>query len=255
MALTWLGLVPKKSIELEKPANGALLNGADASQKPAIYLITGGAEITATLPGGGPMVHVEPGAKLALCGPGTPQKHYFCDWLLGFLEIPNSTITVGVGDRVLSTAAQRLSQSALIGRSPMLFGATLQDALLYRTSGVRKPELLYFVERLFGPSLKRRANPANPFVDADGAPISTHSLTSREHLEVAQINLILMKTPLVVFDLSSDLMREAMEQGFRPSEELLDSGKTVLFILPPGKDVSWAQAVIGRPLTGSVQFS
>ena len=75
-----------------------------------------------------------------------------------------------------------------------------------------------------------------------------------EHLEIAQINILLQKTPIVILDLSSELMREALEDGFRPAKELLESGKTILTILPPNKDVAWAESLLGRGFSSSVQF-
>lgn len=248
MALSWLGLAPKKN-QKPVPPQG------EHTAPPTPYLITGGAEVTAQPDINSPVIQMEAGSRIALEGMGTLQKHYFCDWILGFLDLPKAKIQISLAERALLTNVERAQHSALIGRSPMLFGSTIQDALLYRTQNVRKAELLYFVDKLFGPSLKEKSSPLNPFVDHEGNPISTSQLTSREHLEVAQINLILMKTPLVVFDLSSDLVREALEQGFRPSNELLDSGKTILFILPVEKNAAWAEEILGRKLTGTLQFA
>ena len=242
MVLTWLGLQPKQT-ELARDA-----------ERSASYLRTEGAQISAADATGLTPVTIAAGHRLALVGSDTYRKHYFCDWILGFVNVAGSTVKVTVGDTTTSEASARTKIASLLGRSPLLYGETIQESLLYRTNNVRKQELYEMIEHFYGPSLRARTSPQNPLFDENGKPIPTQILTAREHIEIAQINVILQKTPLVILDLSSELMNEALNQGFRPSRELIQSGKTIIAILPPQKDLAWAEEILGTKLTSSLQF-
>jgi hypothetical protein len=223
MVLSWLGIQPKIGEQAED---------------------VGAREGTAIMAEG--LIHtplaLKAGEMLALEGSNNHAKHYFCDGLLGFVKVKGATVAP---ENLNSTAA-------VFGRSPLLYGDTIQESLLYRTQGVRKQELYDLIGRLFGPSLRARTTPLNPLFGNDGEPVATQSLTAREHLEVAQINVILQKAPLVIIDLSSELMREALEEGFRPAAELL--ARTLIVILPPNRSAAWAELVLGRPADGCLQF-
>ena len=240
MILTWLGLAPKFRSE---PVDNSkvCLDG---------YLKTAGAKITADS-GGNAMLstlHIDAGKTIALLGSSTFHKHYLCDWLLGFVEAKNTKVSLELSNGKNTTRAvephDRAQHASVLGRSPILCGETIQEALTFRTHHVRKSELKEMVEHFFGPTLRAKTNPEARFFDRDGAPVSTHSLTAREHLEIAQINVLLQKTPVIILDLSSELMAEAMAQGFVPAPELFTSGKTVLTIVPPSRDLKWAETVL-----------
>src|SRR5262249_35192019 len=94
-----------------------------------------------------------------------------------------------------------------------------------------------------------------PLTDANGQPVATRALTAREHLEISQINVLLQNCPLVVLDLSSELMTEALSEGYRPSPALVESGMTIIALLPPGKDVAWAEQLLGARFTQSLSFA
>jgi hypothetical protein len=85
-------------------------------------------------------------------------------------------------------------------------------------------------------------------------PVPTQILTAREHIEIAQINILLQKTPLVVVDLSSPLMTHALAEGFVPCDELIRSGKTVIFIVPPGRTEEWFASKAGHKPTRVFEF-
>lgn len=221
----------------------------------ASYLITGGARIEATLPHEkASKVVVDSGGRLALLGKDLYQKHFFCDWLLGFLEVPGGKVELEVGGERLDSIKARPAIAAVLGRSPLLYGETIQESLLYRTQGVKKDDLYALVERFYGPGLRARTSPQNPLVDPNGNPVPTQLLGAREHLEVAQINVLLQKTPVVVLDLSSELMAQAISEGFRPARELFESGKTVIAILPPDADTAWVEKLTGLAFGSSIRF-
>lgn len=223
--------------------------------RPTPYLITGGAEITATdKSDAGKVFSIPAGSRVALVGDDTYRKHYFCDWLLGYVDNPDSPVTFKVGAQLHQTPASRTQVASVLGRSPLLYGETIQEALLYRTNNVRKQDLYHLIERFYGPSLRARTSPQNPLFDLNGKPVPTQVLTACEHLEIAQINILLQKTPLVVIDLSSELMNEALSQGFRPAATLFSSGKTIIAILPPGRDFAWAEAIMRHKFTAEVRF-
>ena len=242
VALNWLGFRPKtSSIETDAPAGSP-------------YLITGGAEILATDATRAEPLQLESGSRLALLGTDTFRKHYFCDWLLGYVDVPGSSVTICVGSQTVENLGDRTRLAGLLGRSPFLYGDTIQESLLYRTQNVRKQDLFHLVERFYGAGLRSRTSPENPFCDSKGKPVPTQVLNAREHLEIAQINILLQKTPIVVLDLSSDLMTQALELGYRPCAELFESGKTLIAILPPGKDLAWATEITGQRFSSQMQF-
>jgi hypothetical protein len=228
---SWLGIEPKQE-RIEAPFE---IEGLGAPGLPA--------------------VRIPARSMLALTGSDTFSKHFFCDWLMGFVEVPGSRVAIRHGSALISAAPDRTRLAAVLGRSPLLYGETIQESLLYRTREVPKKELYALIEQLYGPSLRHRTDPKNPLLDPNGKPIPTQILTAREHLEIAQINIILQRTPIVVLDLSSELMAEALAEGFRPAPLLLDGTKTIIAILPPGKDAGWAEHVLGdRPFTRSLMF-
>lgn len=241
--LAWLGIQPKQT-EHEKEA-----------ERTASYLRSSGVQISAADAAGLTPLTIGAGNRLALVGSDTYRKHYFCDWILGFVNVAGSTVKIKVGETVIGDAGHRTKIASLLGRSPLLYGETIQESLLYRTNNVRKQELYEMIERFYGPSLRARTSPQNPLLDVNGKPIPTQILTAREHIEIAQINLILQKTPLMILDLSSELMNEALNQGFRPSRELIQSGKTIIVILPPQKDLVWAEEILGTKMTSSLEFN
>lgn len=142
-----------------------------------------------------------------------------------------------------------------------MVGDTIQEAVLWRTNGVRKEALYRFVERMYGTTLRARTNPANPLVDKNLKPIPVFLLNSREHLELAEINLMLAKLPLVTLDFSSPFMHKALAEGFRPARELAESGKTLLVILPSGNQSDLSreelrtktEQMLGFKFTGTIQ--
>lgn len=242
MVLAWLGLQPKTNeASKEKTASES-------------YLFTSGAEIRAADAGGLTPLQIASGARLALVGGDTYRKHYFCDWILGFVNVPGSSVKIRLGEKTIDDAQERTRVAALLGRSPLLYGETIQESLLYRTQNVRKQDLYEMIEKFYGPSLRARTNPQNPLLDVNNKPVPTQILTAREHIEIAQINIMLQKTPIVILDLSSELMNEAINQGFRPARELVNGGKTIITILPPDKDAAWAEAILNSRLTTSLNF-
>jgi hypothetical protein len=227
----------------------------DAPRQPgARYLATEGAAIEALSELISAPLALDAGEVLALEGPNNHAKHFFCDWLLGFVKVDGGRVRIQAGKRHADSPEDRNAMASVLGRSPLLYGDTIQESLLYRTRGVRKQDLYSLVERLFGPSLRGKTSPENPLFDGNGKPIAPQTLTAREHLEVAQINVILQQTPLVILDLSSELMREALVEGFRPAPELTRSGRTLIVIVPQGKNTAWAESVLGRKFDRTLQF-
>lgn len=248
MVFNWRKALPKRNFKDQSACN------AQAKETTSPYLVTPGAELNAQGAALWPSVHIAPGAHIALIGDDTYCKHYFCDWLLGFVEIANSRVSMRIDDTVVTEARHRTNAAALLGRSPLIFAETVQEALLYRTRDVRKQDLYELIDRFFGPGLRARVNPQNPLFDLAGNPVPTQALTAREHLELTQINVLLQRTPLVLLDFSTKLMLEAIHEGFRPAPALFASGKTVLAILPPGKDLAWVEATTQQKFTSSISL-
>ena len=244
--LTWLGIDPRAYSQNEQTAGETGL---------AQWLATPGASIKAPhSPLDGP-VAIEAGARLWLTGSNASQKHYFCDWLMGFVGQGPSSVTLKFNEKSIETPSKRAECFSVLGRSPLLYGTTLRDALLYRTQNVRKNMMLELAAKCFGPSLKARAHADNPLADASGVPLTTESLTAREHLEVAQVNVLLQRTPVIVVDLSSELVNEALEEGFQFAPELTQSAKTILVILPPKLSREAAVRLLGSSFASGSELN
>ncbi|MBI2606074.1 MAG: hypothetical protein HYW49_08345 [Deltaproteobacteria bacterium] len=228
-------------------------NKANENESTSSFLITGGAEIWARTSFAAAPIHIESGSCLAITGEDAFRKNFLCDWLLGFKDLEGASIEFRLGSEAFEAPERRKQYSAILGRSPLMYGETIQEAILYRTQAVRKDALYYFMERLYGLSLKARTNPQNPLLDKNNKPIPTQILSAREHLEIAQINVMLQKTALVVLDFSSPFMRKAFAEGFRPARELFESGKTILVILPETETIQWAEDVMGLRFTGTLK--
>ncbi len=236
-------------------------NQPDENESISSFLITGGAEIWARTSATSVPIHIEGGSCLAITGEDAFRKNFLCDWILGFKDLPGASTEFRLGCEAFETSEKRKRYSAILGRSPLMYGETIQEAILYRTRAVRKDALFYFMERLYGLSLKARTNPQNPLLDKNNKPIPTQILSAKEHLEIAQINAMLQKTALVVFDLSSPFMHKAFAEGFRPARELFESGKTILAILPSTVEfekseteiIQWAEDVMGFRFTGTLR--
>ncbi len=212
------------------------------------YLITGGAEIIARSSN---EVHIEAGSVVAIEGTDSFKKNFFVDWLMGFQAVGD--VEFKLGEAHITNPEQRKALSTVLGRSAFTYGETVAEALLYRTQGVRKEALYYFIERLYGSTLRARTNPANPLVDKNNKPIPTYILNSRELLEIAQINLMLQKPALVTLDFSSPFMHKALGEGFRPAREIFESGKTVLVILPSSELRARTEEIMGCKFTATIQ--
>ncbi|MBI2606073.1 MAG: hypothetical protein HYW49_08340 [Deltaproteobacteria bacterium] len=229
----------------------------DVSSK--IPVVTG-AEILARKDEASEPIHIESGARMAIVGDAS-RKSAFCEWLAGYTQPPGGRIEFWLGAAALGSAPLRKRHSAILGRAPATYGETIQDAVLFRASNVAKKALYGFIERFYSPSLKARMSPRNPLLDREGRHVPLRSLTAREQLEVAQINVMLQRTALVVFDLSSAFFRKALAEGFRPARVLLESGKTILAILPSpcelvGNDadmVEWAAETMAFAFTGMIK--
>lgn len=217
------------------------------------FLLSPGATVKAAGPGQNEPFLIQAGSHLALTGPNSYQKHFFCDWIFGFIDLPDTHVMIDVDGTQVDIPRERTQMVSLLGRSPLLYGETVQESLNYRTQNVRKGDLLYLVEKLYGPTLKKRVDPNNPLFDKNGKPIPTHMLTAREHLEIAQINLLLQKTPIAILDFSSELMQAALEEGFVVADELLKSRRTVISVLPENTALS-ATLLTELPITTTLFF-
>lgn len=203
---------------------------------------------------------IETGSR-ALIHSGNPANlELFCDHLLGFKTVDNSNdITFTVGEETYTKIEDRKNKAAILGRSPFMVGETIQEALYYRAYNVKKMVLYYFLEKIYGPTLKAKTSPQNPLLDKNNKPIPTQTLTEKELLEISEINVMLSKLPLIVLDLTSVFMKRAMAQGYKPSKELLNSGKTILVLcedaLPADTDlITTIEVNLGTRLTSSLKI-
>ncbi len=223
--------------------------------------VVSGAEILARTAAHSEPIHIESGARMAIAGDES-RKRAFCQWLAGHAQFPGGrNIEFWLGTAALGSAPLRKRHSAILGRAPATYGETIQDAILFRASNVAKKALYGFIARFYSPSLKARMSPRNPLLDREGRHVPMRALSAREQLEVAQINVMLQRTALVIFDLSSAFFRKAVAEGFRPARVLLESGKTILTILPSPCElvsndtdmVEWAAEIMAFAFTGMIK--
>lgn len=194
------------------------------------YLHSGGIEISIKMDDDS-VFRIESGSHVVIRGTEVFQKNYLIDWFLGYQEMPHFNIEFIFNHKSVSHQEIRNNLSVLIGRSPILFGEKIQDAIFFRTKNVNKEVTMYFIEKMYGSTLKSRTNPENPFLDLNHKPIPIYNLSCREHLEIQSINAILQQSPLVVIDTTSATLNTAIEEGFKLNNILGANGKTIITIV------------------------
>lgn len=217
----------------------------------SLYLVTGGVRIWISPPSGTPPFEIEPGACVALTGTQIIKKRFFCDWIMGIRDWPDHSVLFETSQGLYFEAGERRKISGILGTNPIVHSKTLHESILFGTTGVEKNQLYTLIDQLFGPTLRAKTNPKNPLFDSQGKPILTCNLSPVELLEIAQINLILQKVSVVILDMNSPSIQEALNLGFRFAPPLFESGKTILVLTEQQNSF---ENCLGRPFTTSIQF-
>ncbi len=175
------------------------------------------------------------------------RKNDFCNTLLGLSDKP-------LYSQLEHLRLERLQISASLGYEPLSPEGNIQECLLHKTKNISKDKLYEYIDRLYSPTLKERADPKNPLCDKNGNAISTKQLSPKEQLEIAQINLLLRNPKLVVIDLSSTLMEKAIQEGFQLSRELFETGKTILVLLSPHHTILYVENLLKQKFTDVLEL-
>lgn len=169
---------------------------------------------------------------LLLRGPNDFAKALFCDLCFSYIQPESGSVS----------PSMRGSDVSFLGRSNTTYGKSLIDHL---SCGVRDDsrELLEFtVENVFTSNLKKLLSKDSPLLLKDNKKVADLDLNERDYMEIAEANLILLRRRAAIIDTTSDFYQLALEQGFRHSELLLRSGKTLFWILDDDRHIADAQA-------------
>lgn len=161
------------------------------------------------------------GSWTVLYGEDDFAKALFCDLCFSYIQ-PES----GKVHPVLKG-----TDVSFLGRSNTTYGNSLVEHL---SCGVRentKDLLEYVALRVLSERFGRHLEPRSPLEFSAGRGAREVPLDERDCLEIAEANVLLQRRKAAVIDTTSDFYQIAIEQGFRHSDELLTSGKTILWIV------------------------
>jgi len=176
--------------------------------------------------------NISQGSWMLLAGPEDFGKALFCDLCFSFI-LPESG---EVNPKMLR------SDVGFLGRSNTTYGSALIDHLYSGVKERSKELVVYIIENVFGKNLKKQLSSNNPLEFSDNKSISEIELQERDFMEIAEANLLLQNRPAAIIDTTSDFYRIALEQGFQHSKLLLESGKTLFWIIDDTFSYSNAQS-------------
>lgn len=161
------------------------------------------------------------GSWLMLFGEDDFAKALFCDLCFSYI-LPDS----GRVHPVLKG-----SDVSFLGRSNTTYGRTLLDHLRCGVTEQHKERIDFVASQALSPRFRRHLSPEKPLEFSANRQAREVDMDERDFLEVAEANLLLQNRKAAVIDTTSDFYRVAMEQGFRHSALLLQSGKTLIWII------------------------
>lgn len=164
---------------------------------------------------------IHQGTWLLLVGPDDFAKALFCDLCFSFISPEAGEVF------------PRLEKSdvSFLGRSNTTYGHALIDHLY---SGVRehsKELVVHVIENVFSKTLKARLSKNNPLEFTNNKNLAEMELSEKDLFEIAEANALLQNRAAAIVDTTTDFYRVALEQGFKHSKLLLDSGKTIFWII------------------------
>lgn len=172
------------------------------------------------------------GSWVVLGGKDDFAKALFCDLCFHYIHPEQGKVDPLLSGRDVS----------FLGRASTTYGRSLVDHL---TCGVQESSrnLLEIVGRH---SLSERFHRhlEKESLEFKGGKISRElELDERDHLELAEANLLLQRRRAAVIDTTTDFYQIAKEQGFQHSDLFLGSGKTILWIVDESKTFSgpWSE--------------
>jgi hypothetical protein len=161
------------------------------------------------------------GSWLVLMGDDDFAKALFCDLCFSYIN-PES----GRVHPVLKG-----SDVSFLGRTNTTYGNTLVDHLQCGVRDHSKARLEQVARTILSDRFRRHMGPLNPLEFLNGKKARNVELDERDFLEIAEANLMLQRRRAAVVDTTTDFYHIALEQGFRHSEQFLQSGKTLLWIV------------------------
>lgn len=147
-------------------------------------------------------------------------KSAFCDICFGFIRPEAGEVWPALGGRDVS----------FLGRRNATYGKSLMEHLICGVAGRSRQQMESAVKEVFGEHLKSLLSPKSILVLLDGKKISDLELNEKDYLEIAEANVLLQDRKALIIDTTSECYENALEQGFRHSPALLNSGRTIFWI-------------------------
>jgi len=167
------------------------------------------------------------GSWVILGGEDDFAKALFCDLCFHYIHPEQGKVDPLLTGRDVS----------FLGRASTTYGRSLVDHL---TSGVQETsrKLIEIVGRHSLSERFERHLAKGSLAFKEGKTSRELELDERDHLELAEANLLLQRRRAAVIDTTTDFYQIALEQGFQHSDLFLGSGKTILWIVDESKTFS-----------------
>jgi hypothetical protein len=185
------------------------------------------------------------GSWVILSGEDDFAKALFCDLCFSYI-LPET----GIVHPVLKG-----SDVSFLGRSNTTYGQSLVDHLSCGVRDHSKERLEYVARNILSDRFQRHVNAFNPLEFAEGKRSRQLDLDERDFLEISEANVLLQMRRAAVIDTTSDFYHIALEQGFRHSQELLNSGKTLIWIVDNANPIPAPSRYWQRGNAGKIELT
>ncbi|MCO5143961.1 MAG: hypothetical protein M9962_12800 [Oligoflexia bacterium] len=167
-------------------------------------------------------------AWVILYGEDDFAKALFCDLCFGYIKPDEGSVSPKF----------KSSDLNFIGRSNTTYGKSLLDHLTCGVTNDKKELLQFLMRKVFSNRFKRHLNPNNFFEFKENKQAHEVDLDERDFLEIAEVNLLLQKKKAIIIDTTTDFYEIAVELGFQHSDQVLDSEKTIFWIINEEKKLA-----------------
>lgn len=185
------------------------------------------------------------GTWVLLQGKDHLSKAMFCDLCFGYLEPERGTIEPRLSSE----------QVNILGRGQNTFGVSLLDHLNFGIKNSSKEQVSKLAEAVFSENIRRHIDSNSVLMLKDHMSVSDARLNERDYMEISEINVLLQNRPMLVVDTTAVFYQNALDLGFRHSEVLLNSGKTIFWLLDDTYNFENKQSPWLRRTSEALQFN